>query len=77
MIKILKCRGILTLNEKERESLERLINEEDNKYDENIRKICQLYGVILIKVLYELSKNRMEAIEEAARKMGMEHLLKE
>lgn len=77
MDKILKCRGILTLNEKEQESLERLINEEDNRYDENIWKICQLYGVISIKVLYELSKNRMEAIEEVAREMGMEHLLKE
>lgn len=77
MDKILKCRGILTLNEKEQESFERLINEEDNRYDENIRKICQLYGAISIKVLYELSKNRMEAIEEVARKMGMEYILKE
>lgn len=77
MDKILKCRGILTLNEKERESFERLINEEDIRHIKNIEKICRLYGILSLKVLYELSKSQMEAIEEAARKTGMEHILKE
>ena len=77
MDKILKCRGIRTLNEKEQESFERLINEEDIRHIENIEKICRPYGFLSLKVLYELSKSQMEAIEEAARKTGIEHLLKE
>lgn len=77
MDKILKCRGIRTLNEKEQESFERLINEEDIRHIENIEKICRTYGFLSLKVLYKLSKSQMEAIEEAARKTGIEHLLKE
>jgi hypothetical protein len=43
----------------------------------NVKKICQLYGTISIKIMYELSKTRMEVIEEAVKKAGMEYILED
>jgi hypothetical protein len=77
MKKYVKCKGMLKLSEKEQKSFSRLINEEEERHFKNVKKICQLYGTISIKIMYELSKTRMEAIEEAVKKAGMEYILED
>ena len=77
MKRYLKCRSMLELSEKEQKSLGRLIDEEEERHFKNVEKICQLYGAVSIKIMYELSKTRMEVIEEAVKKAGMEYILED
>ncbi len=69
--------SLYDLGPKEVADVQELINIENARFMKRIRSVCELYGVPPLKMLYDLVKSDCEAIEEAAKQMGCEDILKD